>query len=241
MRLTISLTRALALVLALVVGPASAQMTLTGAGSGSKGAAAAPSFINAGGASDPGNTGASVSGSINIGTASSNRIVVVAATYNSAVLASTVTVGGVSCTADVNINSVAIYSCPGASYGSGSQTVSVTWASGNFIIRGFTVWVLSNCTSSTVVNTANNPSGQTAVSINVAAKDLMFSAAQLNNDPTIASYATSSVAPTDTGSIMASGNFYGSYADWLIASSNATFSVTPDTSSTLAFAVATYH
>jgi len=195
-----------------------------------------PSYAFVGTFTDQGAvSGDTISTTMNIGTAAASRTIVIVGTSQNTPTLASATINGVSCTKDVSIVQTGIFSCPGVSYGSGTQTITVTWTGSGFLFRSIGVYELSNLASTTVVHTASGTTS--AATISVANHDLMFSVNSATN-PTAATYSTSSVAPSNSGLLWAN---VGGYADWLIASTNASFSVNPFVTGQNNFAVATYH
>jgi hypothetical protein len=177
--------------------------------------------------------GAALSASIDIGAAQANRLIVVGCTTGSGALTTSVVVNGVTLTADNNsTGGVSIFSGIVAS-GSGAQTVAVTWASGNFDSRGFTVWRVTGLSSNLVKNIASG-AGQTAT-VNVTAGDLMFG---------VAAFATGGPAPfsssTETPFATHTAATQGSSADWTIVGTNASFTINSTIAGGSGNAVATY-
>ena len=179
-------------------------------------------------------SGAAVSSSIAIGTAAANRIIVIAGGSSGGVAISTVTLNSTSCTIDVSSASSFVASCPGSTYGSGSQTAVVTWASGSFNQRGFSAWAATGMSSTTVSHIASGSGSSTT--INVAASDFMFLGVSVGNGtPT---YSGNTQAPSNTQSIIASFVFS---ADWSVVSTNASFTIGPTAPNQSSYAAATYH
>ena len=175
-----------------------------------------------------------MSASLNVGTAAANRIIVVAGASQGSAAIGTVTVNSVSCTIDATFGSSFVASCPGSSFGSGTQTIVATWASGSFQARGFSVWVASNMTSTTVVqHVAQN----TSATLGVTANDFMFAAVNVSGASVPWTGGTTQ-SPSNTQTINASTNFS---ADWTIASTNASFTLNPNAANQNSFAAATYH
>jgi hypothetical protein len=180
-------------------------------------------------------SGAVFSTSIDIGTASADRLVVVATATQNAVAVSTVVVHGVTLTADVNSAAGAAIFSGLVTSGSGPQTVTVTWASGTFNMRGFSLWTVTGLSSNVVKQTG---SGTTSATINVTAGDLMFSSAEFSSAGT-ASWSISTQVPAATHGMFVA-NPGGTGADWTIASTNASFSVNPNIGNLNATVAATY-
>ncbi len=163
--------------------------------------------------------------SIDIGTASSDRLIIVASAVQN-VASGTVTVAGTPLNMDVqgvNGGSSTLYSGLVTS-GSGTQTVSIVIGSG-FVQSSVSVWACTGLNSNTVKQTGSGIGGITSFSINVTAGDFMFSAGRSNS--ATGDYGNSTQAPT-TAYNMAAGVYVA--ADWItIASTNASFAVRPGT------------
>lgn len=123
----------------------------------------------------------------------------------------------------------------------GSQNVTLTTTGAAFSERNLYVWVLTGLVSSTKIASSsysrssgvNTPSSPT---ISVTAGDLMFGVGKTLG--TLQSCAASTQAPTGTNS--AAADTFGD--DWLIASTNASFSTNCDAgASTSVSGFATYH
>jgi hypothetical protein len=165
--------------------------------------------------------------SINIGTASADRLVVVGVgAANAAPTA--VTVAGVTMTADVVAGAgpaAGMYSALVTS-GSGAQNVVVT-GMGAFTECGVSVWTCTGLSSNLVKHTGSINGSNGVFSINVTAADFLF--ATCEGASASASYASSTQAPTAAHVVDTFGPFISS-ADWIsIASTNAAFSVNPTT------------
>jgi hypothetical protein len=211
------------------------SLTLLGVGGPAAGGAASYAFINS---TFSTGSGANVSGSFNIGTAAANRVIIVAGVTQAAGTPTSVTVNSVSCTIDVGVTNVVIASCPGVSYGSGAQTVAVNWSAGSFNGRGFSVWVGTNMTSTTVVQKTNTTGAPGNMTISVTANDFMFGVYLSSNAGGPATWSTSTQSPAAT-ELLNSGCC--GTADWTISSTNASFAAQPNFASMTADAVATYH
>jgi hypothetical protein len=169
-------------------------------------------------------SGAVASSSINIGAASSDRLVIVATGYqlNSATVSS-VTVAGTS------LSSVVAQAGVGAGFitlhaalvpaGSGSQTVAVTWSTGSFNTRGFAVWTATGLNSNTAKQTFSTASG--TISIAVVASDFLFGIGFKNSAGGIV-FSGGTQAPNNTNDIF-TANPSASVADWIILATNASF------------------
>lgn len=183
-----------------------------------KTAASGRSYTYAGGFSTGGG-GAVATTSINIGTG--GFIVVGTSTQNTVAITSVV-VNGVTLTQDAYLTNVGIFS--GLVSGSGSVTVTVTWASGTFNLRGFGLWVLNGLTTNAKENSATFTTNPGTISVN--AGDLMFTAFFANG--TLITWSASTQVPAvGAPHNLTAGNPSLQFADWTIASTNAAFSDAP--------------
>lgn len=178
-------------------------------------------------------SGSALTASIDIGAAQADRLIVVGASTGAISLVTSVVVNGVTLNADVNSNTqIAVFSGIVAS-GSGSQTVTVTWASGNFNDRSFGLWRVTGLSSNLVKQTATSTG--TTGTISVTAGDLMFGVAiGTSGTPT---WASSTEAPFATHLLNAGGQ--GS-AEWTIVGTNAAFALNSVVVGGAGIAVATY-
>lgn len=176
-----------------------------------------------------GGSGNTTDFTIDIGTASADRLIVVTAAWQNTNGITSIIVdpagANVTLTQDV-INeagsSAAVYSGLVTS-GSGSKTIRMTLVSGGFLNRGIAVWTIT-----TLVSNTKKQSGSSALSsgnFNISAQegDVMFAA--LYNDPngSTRTYSTSSEAPTALRTSHANNQF----AEWAITADNSSFNVTP--------------
>lgn len=233
----------------------SAQAQLNGGGTGFPGpgtphtSAAAPAYTYIGTTSTSG-SGANISQAFNLGANATCKVVV---GFTAAANAPTVsmTMGGVSLTQDATQNVGAsnlttfIFSKDLASC-TGSQTLAVTSSAGSFTYRSASVYVLTNTVTSTVVQAGGysqvggvkTPSSPT---MNVTAGDLMFVEGIGLGAATITTCSGSTVAPNAINAV-GGGSASNFMADWLIASTNASFALQCDSSSnTNSVSAATYH
>lgn len=165
----------------------------------------------------------SISSSIDIGTASADRLVIVGCCDQNAHALTSVVVNGV--TLNIDIDNTAGGGAAIASglvpSGSGSQTVTVTWAGSGFEERFFTVWTATGLSSNVVKHTA---AGIDPISIAVDAGDFLFSLSMAFSGAY--DWDASTQAPTRTASIAGAGSGFFQYnADWLIAATNPAFSI----------------
>lgn len=158
---------------------------------------------------------------INIGTATSTRYIVVGLQANGTA-AYTMTAAGTSLNSDVLLapggnNTSQIFSGLVTS-GSGSQSIVATCDSCTFQARTVFVWVITSLNTNAVKHTASSQSGS-SMSINVTAGDFLFTTR--NQNPVTFNGSTEAPFENLTGS----GSTI-SGADWTIISTNAAFSVT---------------
>jgi hypothetical protein len=172
--------------------------------------------------------------SIDIGTASADRVVHVGIAAQNAQTPTSVTVNGVTLTQDVlNVTSPTAgwYSGVVAS-GSGSQTVTVNYPAGTFTLRNMYV-LTSTGLSSTTKKQSASASGA-SISINVTAGDFLFAVGYRTGG--IANYTSSTEAPDGTNNADATTR----EADWVVNSTNATFFVTPANSGSIIHAAVSF-
>lgn len=211
------------------------SLPLLGAGPGTASAPIVAEYTYVGSISSPGdNPSLVISGSIDIGTAASDRLVIVGATLgNSNVAITGVTVNGVSLSlVDRDLTNVVggaeLWSGLVTS-GSGSQTVAVTWGSGvSFLERAITVWTATGLSSDTAKQTAVNEAN-----ISVDAGDFLFAigVSTFSND---LSFSTFSQAPTEHS--VDTGDFETVAGDETVVSTNASFSTAATNAAALAVA-----
>ena len=164
--------------------------------------------------------GAAISTSVDIGTASADRLIIVSAMYGTTGVAVTsITVNGTSLTADENGTlGVAIYSGL-VTTGSGPQNVTVTWASGSFNNRGFALWTATGLNSNLVKQHTNFST--ISGTISVTAGDFMVGS--FFSSGGTSTWAGSTEAPTVRTVFSPSPS--GQAPEWnTIASTNAAFS-----------------
>ena len=244
---------AFAFLLALCV---SAQAQLSGGVGGFPGpgtphtSASAPAYTYIGSA-QTGASGSGITQSFALGSNPTCKAVVGVTSSSGTTPTVTVSVGGVSLVQDssqsVNAASlnVFIFSKDLASC-TGSQSVVMTSTAASFSYRSISVYVLTNTVTSTVVQIggySQNSGTRTPTSptISVTAGDLMFAEGLGNGAATLTTCSGSSVAPNAINQVTG-GSASNFMADWLIASTNASFATICDSSSnTNAVAFATYH
>ena len=164
--------------------------------------------------------------SVNIGTASSDRLVIVATAIGISTTITSVTVNGVTLNQDTFQNStwaLGIFSGL-VTAGSGAQTIIVTYVNGAFQNKDVFVWTATGLNSNLVKHTmttilGNSPSSG---SINVTSGDFLFVIAKANSAAT--TFGTSTEAPHATN--VDSEVSPDVAADWTIISTNAAFQVT---------------
>ncbi len=156
--------------------------------------------------------------SIDIGTASADRLVIVGSTVDNATTITSVVVNGVTLTADITaVNSyrVGIHSGVVAA-GDGAQNVVITWASASFQEKSAFVWTAIGLASNVKKQTAN---GTTSATINVTVDDFLFGVSR--GVGSLPDFATSTEAPDGTRQVASVNRS----ADWAVNATNATFSV----------------
>jgi hypothetical protein len=152
--------------------------------------------------------------SADVGTAAADRTIILGfqcQTGNSIVSA---TVNGQALTSRIADNTnefVAIYDGTGTAFGSGSQSVVITWGTGSFLDRTCWVWVATGLATGFISADAN---GNTSASVTVNSGDFVFG--------TSVAQAANSWSPTPDGFHTDSNR--GSAADW-VASSGGAFNV----------------
>lgn len=156
--------------------------------------------------------------SIDLGTASSDRLVIVGTTVSAATSVTSIVANSVSLTPDVsavNAYRVAIYSALVTS-GSGSQNVVVTFASASFQEKNVFVWTATGLASNVVKQTAN---GLISTTINASAGDFLFGVSRAV--ALFPDFATSTETPDGTRQV----GTHNTSADWTVDATNASFSV----------------
>lgn len=156
--------------------------------------------------------------SIDIGTASADRLVIVAIQYQNTPVVTSVTANSVTLNLDIAKTtnpSSAIYSGL-VTTGSGPQNIVVNYVSAGFTARGLAVWTATGLSSTVVKNTAS--SANQNMSINITAGDFLFASTYIVG---AASYSSSTDAPTATHTSDAT-NLSG---DWTTVTTSATFTI----------------
>lgn len=228
----------IAALLTALVTTAGAQLSMTGVGPVSRGGAAAAYTYK--GSSDGGSGGVAsdtVSYTIDIGTASADRLIVVATGIQGNHVLTGVTVAGTPLTIDVqNAGNQAAIASGLVIAGSGNQTVSCTWTGSGFNVRMIMVWAVTGLSSNTVRATGSGATANTAIS--VTATDFLFSTAW-NGTSGGSNFNASTQAPA-ASRLLTDGTFAISSADWTIISTNASFNINAVATSLQAVAAATY-
>lgn len=168
-------------------------------------------------------SGSTLSGSIDIGTAAADRVVIVAATEQNGQSLTSIVVNGVTLTAAVAGSGVYI-STGLVTSGSGAQTVTVTWGAGSFETRTCAVWIANGLNSNTPKATGTVATNVTPSAISVTAGDLLFGVTMLGNSGTPEYNGNSTENAAGERQVL-TGALSGFYGDWTVASTNASFSV----------------
>ena len=205
----------------------------TGAGKfPAAGGGGGPAYTFRGTASDLTGT-ANPSYSIDIGTASADRLIIVGFICAGSAGAASVTVNGTGLTLAVSAAPAAVaevwYGL--VTSGSGTQTVQVNGAS-NFFERDIIVWAATGLSSNVVKQTASDNGTQ---NINVSASDFLFAINYTTGTPSNFDYSSSTESPTG---IHTTAQSFG--GDWTVISTNAAFSVAPAPTTGQASAAATF-
>jgi hypothetical protein len=177
--------------------------------------------------------------SIDIGTASADRLIVVGVGAQNGVTGATVAVNGTSLVEDVgrtNGHYVGIWSGVVTS-GSGAQNVVITGVSG-FVEVGAALWVLKGLGSNTVRQTSGaNTGSSTTSTITTTNPDYLFVMCTGILSPT---FASSTQAPTAIRTADSNGPFFIA-PEWISVTSAGSFTVNPTTAGVVAHSAATYH
>lgn len=165
-------------------------------------------------------SGSGITRSVEIGTASADRLVIVGLACQNATNAVSVTVNGVSLSEvssdEVEAGSAHIWAGV-VNSGDGAQSIVATWGSA-FLARSIAVWTATGLDSTTAVATAIDDG-----TMSVQAGDFLFSMAQATTTaPSMAGYTQAPTEHTTTG-----GTSFGFTAgDATISSTNASFGTT---------------
>ena len=163
-----------------------------------------------------------LTGSIDIGTASADRLVIVAThTGGNTKTLTSIVVNGVTLTVDkllnAQINNTMVIASGIVAAGAGAQTVTVTWSAGGFQDRELFLWTATGLNSTVKKNTAQGDNGPAAV-IAVDAADVMVALQIAAATNTLASSTEAPVERLDGLSV-------GLGANWVIVATNASFTV----------------
>lgn len=157
--------------------------------------------------------------SIDIGTASADRLVIVAIQYQNTPVVTSVTANAVTLNLDIvktTNPSAAIYSGLVTS-GSGPQNIVVNYVSAGFSNRGLTVWTATGLSSNVVKNTASSANAN--ISINITAGDFLFASTYQATATWNYSASTDTATATHTSDAT---NFSG---DWTTLTTSATYTI----------------
>lgn len=169
--------------------------------------------------------GDSITISVDIGTASADRLIVVGSGSQNTPSFTSMVANGITLNTDVNVAGTAsriTLSSGLVTSGSGAQNIVGTWASSGFFIRSLCVWTLTGLNSNLIKNSGSNTGSNGTASINVTAGDFMFAFASSGGVAT-PDFSTSTEAPVASHSVGVGIVMTG--ADWTIVSTNASFSV----------------
>jgi hypothetical protein len=209
----------------------------TAAGAGGGAAAAAYSYRGSSDGSSGGVAVDTVNYTIDIGTASADRLIVVATGVQGAKALTGLTVAGTPLTIDVqNAGQQSAIASGLVTSGSGSQTISATWTGSGFNVRKIMVWAVTGLQSNTVRATGSGATANTSIS--VTATDFLF-ATTWNVAGTGSNFGASTESPA-ASRFLSDGTFTISSADWTILATNASFNINAVVTSLQAVAAATY-
>lgn len=173
--------------------------------------------------------------SVNIGTASADRLIVVGVTCQGSGTP-TVTVNGVTLTQIVinATNQAAIFAGLVTS-GSGSQNIVVNWTGSAFQGRGVSVWTITGLSSNSAKQSGSTNSSASGT-INISAGDFLFAVGISLSSVEV--FTGSTETPVREDNLTTDATFYFTSADWSTLTTNASWSVTssPDGGPELAFA-----
>ena len=233
--------RALAVVLFLLgllclAQPSRADMMLTGVGGGPVSSAAVTGTYSLAGSGEYSGSLNTATFSINIGTATSTRYIVVGLGAGLIGAGVTATVAGTLLNVDSsNTSSNNAYIFSGlVTSGSGAQNVVIGCSSCGFIVRDVAVWVITSLVTNSVQAAANDSGNNSSMPISVQAGGLLF---VVQFGASTFTYNGSTQAPFENTAITTSSS-----ADWTIVSTNAAFAIVSSGSYTSAHpaAAATY-
>lgn len=174
---------------------------------------------------------------VDIGTASADRLVIVGAGKQNASVAVSVTVNGTNLVKDAeNIGTQGSIWSGLVSAGSGAVPIVVTWVAGVFDSRGVVVWTATGLSSNTVRTTGISDTHPALIS--VTNTDFLF-AVSLIAGTSGSTWSSSTVAPAAAHNAN-DGSFNMSGADWTIAATNASFSAETSSAGSVVTVAATY-
>ena len=187
-------------------------------------------------AADPSND--ILTGNVDIGTASADRLIVaLCATSGAPFTLASMIVNGVTLTIDkTQTNSHGVAICSGlVTSGTGSVTVSMTFTGSAFQDKFCVLYALTGLNSNLVKQVAG--ASVPSVTIPVVAGDFLFA---IGVDAANPSFSGSTQSPTTQRQQTGTGSAYHeTSADWVIASTNASFSIASSPAANL-IAAATY-
>jgi len=171
--------------------------------------------------------------SIDIGTASADRLVVVGVGFQGVAGITSVIVdpAGANVTLaqdaiNASGNTSTLYSGLVTS-GAGAKNIEVTLVSGSFLIRAVSVWTLTGLSSN--LKKQSSAFAGTTGNINVAAGDFLF--AMAHHVGGTVTFSGSTEAPAAAHN---TGNATDDAADWTVVATNASFALVPGSSSNVA-------
>lgn len=168
--------------------------------------------------------------SVNIGTASADRLVIVAVAIQNAPVITSLVVNGVTLNQDVLIAvgaDIGIFSGLVVA-GSGAQNIVLTCVSAGFLERDIFVWTATGLSSNLVKNTMSY-SANTNGTINITSGDFLFAVDQSS----LGVFSSVDQTPTATHTI---GALSGRSAEWLTTVTAAAFNVHVGANATVAAA-----
>lgn len=171
-------------------------------------------------------SGALLTGSVDIGTAAADRLVIVGFTCQNAPAITSVVVNGASLSNALTNTGAS----PGAylysglvTSGSGAQTVTITFATGTFLTRTGFVWIANGLSSNSPKHVSTTPTNVTAATINVDAGDFLFAVTGVSSGTP--NYTGNSTENPAAARQQLTGALSGYSGDWTVASTNASFSI----------------
>lgn len=211
---------------------AGAQVPMTGAGLGAPSSSASASYAYDGMTSQTGSSNPTTS-SINIGTAASNRTIIVNLVARGAPRTATVTANSVSLSsvlsyADTNSNTQAQWFTGTVSTGSGSQSIVVNYGGTPFAAYDVYAWTAYALTSNTPVATSDYTVGGSSSgtgNISVTAGDFLFCAVASAASTNPLNFSSSTQTPSGTRGEDTASGFSSKTADWTISATSGSFAV----------------